>query len=194
MAQHIQDVKTSGIPQATKETFYARAKSGMPIFCQGRYAISRAIEDFTNSPFSHVGTLIYIKEVNRWGVIEATKEHGVHIGHLSYYTDVYDGDIVLATTPALLVSDYEKLLAAQFDLLDDRYDIGQELSMVAHKLLGAYPISVGKREFFCSGLYEQGRKATSLPLEYGGPGMASPEQVWTDTSLFPVCALVKGCL
>lgn len=192
MAQHIQAVKTSRIPQASKEEFYACAKSGMPIFCQGKYAISHAIEDFTGSPFSHVGTLIYFREIDRWGVIEATKDHGVHIGHLSYYTDVYEGDIVLATTPALPFSDYDKLLAAQFDLLDDGYDTGQELSMVAHKLLRAYPICMGKHEFFCSGLYEQGRKATSLPLEYAGPGMANPEQVWTDPSIVPVCALVKG--
>jgi hypothetical protein len=191
MAKHIDDIRTSGIPRVSRQEFYARAQSGMPIFCQGRYAVSHAIEGFTGSPFSHVGTLIYVKEIDRWGVLEATERHGVHVGHFSYYTDAYDGDLVLAATPQLGPSDYDGLLAAQFDLLDDGYDAGQELSMVAHKLVRAFPISVGKREYFCSGLYEQGRRATRLPLEYGGPGMASPEQVWTDPSIVPVCALVK---
>ncbi len=190
MALHIDDVRPSRIPKVSKADFYAACKPGMPIFCQGRYPISLGIEHFTGSPFSHVATLFYIDALNRWAVIEATKDHGVHVGHLDYYTDQYQGDLVLAATPVLNNADYTALLQAQFDLVDDAYDTGQEISMVAHKLFHL-PVRVGRKEFFCSGLYEQGRRSTSAPLIYSGPGMATPEQVWCDPSIVPVCALVK---
>lgn len=190
MAQHIDSVKGSSIPKVDKAAFYAACKPGMPIFCQGEYPISLGIERFTASPFSHVATLFYLHAVDRWAVIEATKEHGVHVGHLDYYIDQYKGDLVLAATPALSDADYTALLQAQFDLVDDAYDTGQEISMVANKLFHL-PIRVGRKEFFCSGLYEEGRRSTSVPLAYSGPGMANPEQVWRDPSIVPVCALVK---
>ena len=191
MAQHIDSVRGSGIPKVSKAEFYGACKPGMPIFCQGRYPISLGIERFTGSPFSHVATLFYLDAIGEWSVLEATKEHGVHIGHLSYYTDKYEGDLVLAATPVLKDPDYTALLRTQFSLVDDAYDTGQELSMVAHKLISAIPVHVDRKEFFCSGLYEQGRKSTAVPLAYRGPGMANPEQVWRDPSIVPVCAFVK---
>jgi hypothetical protein len=192
VAQPINSIAISSIPKVSKDKFFQACQPGMPIFCQGRYGISVGIEKFTDSPFSHVATLIYFAEIQRWGVIEATKDHGVHIGHLDYYLDTYNGDLVLASTPALSAADYTKLMQTQFDLVDDAYDIGQEASMVAHKLCSAFPVHIDKNEYFCSGLYQQGRKATSLPLKFSGPGMATPEEVWTDPSIVPVCALVKG--
>jgi hypothetical protein len=191
MAAHIESVASSNIPKVTKTAFYAACKPGMPIFCQGKYPISLGIEKFTGSPFSHVATLFYLDAVHRWAVLEATKDHGVHIGHLDYYTDTYDGDLVLCSTPSLQSADYGSLLTAQFDLVDDAYDTGQEVSMVAHKLISAVPVKVSRKEYFCSGLYEQGRRSTHLPLTYSGPGMANPEQVWCDPSIVPVCALIK---
>ncbi|HEV2275624.1 MAG TPA: hypothetical protein VGR96_15740 [Acidobacteriaceae bacterium] len=191
MAAHIDTIRNSGIPERSKAEFYAACRPGMPLFCQGRYPISLGIEKFTGSPFSHIATLFYVDAVKRWAVLEATKEHGVHVGHLDYYIEQYKGDLVLASTPALNDADYSALLQAQFDLVDDAYDTGQEISMIGHKLLHL-PIRVDRKEFFCSGLYEQGRKSTSVPLEYKGPGMATPEQVWRDPSIVPVCALVKS--
>ena len=99
MALHIDNINGSGIPMVDKAAFYAACKPGMPIFCQGHYPISLGIEKFTGSPFSHIATLFYLHAVDRWAVIEATKDHGVHVGHLDYYTDQYEGDLVLAATP-----------------------------------------------------------------------------------------------
>ena len=191
MAQHIDSVAVSSIPKVSKTEFLAACRPGMPIFCQGHYGISKGIEAFTESPFSHVATLICLESIGRWGVLEATKDHGVHVGHLDYYLGQYDGDLVLASTPVLQSEDYLKLLQIQFDLVDDAYDVGQEVSLVAHKLCSLYPIRVNRNEYFCSGLYQQGRKGTSLPLKVPGPGMATPEEVWCDPSIVPICSLVK---
>jgi hypothetical protein len=191
VAQHIASVASSSIPKVSKTQFLAKCLPGMAIFCEGEYEISKAIEGFTDSPFSHVATVINLPVIQRWGVLEATKDHGVHIGHLDYYLDSYRGDLVLVNVPGFLRGDTTKLLQTQFDLIDDAYDIGLEVSMVAHKLCELYPLKQDKNEYFCSGLYEQGRKATSVPLKFAGPGMASPEQVWCDPSIVPVCALVK---
>ena len=191
MADHIDSIADSSIPKVTKTEFYKACKPGMPIFCQGQYPISLGIERFTHSPFSHIATLFYLSEVDRWALLEATKDHGVHVGHLDYYTDRYNGDLVLCATPALQSADFFKLLQAQFHLVDDPYDTRQEVSMVAHRLISAIPVQASHKEFFCSGLYEQGRRSTRVPLIYNGPGMASPEQVWCDPSIEPVCALIK---
>jgi hypothetical protein len=192
MAIHIESVAASSTPKFTKDQLLKCLMPGMVIFCEGEYDISKGIEAFTNSPFSHVATVLEVPSIQRLGVLEATKDHGVHIGKLDYYLDGYKGNIVLADAPALQFADITKLLQAQFDLIDDGYDIGQEVSMVAHRLISAFPVHVDKGEYFCSGLYQQGRKATSLPLKFSGPGMATPEDVWTDPSIVPICALVKG--
>jgi hypothetical protein len=193
MAEHIDSIRSSAMPRVNKAEFYAQCRPGRVLFCEGNYEISRDIEAFTRSPFSHVATLLSFP-FGRWGVLEATMHHGVHIGLLDYYVEKYNGDLAIAETPLLDGADVSALLETQFELIDDRYDVGQELSMVAHKLLRVYPIHVDRNEYFCSGLYEQGRKATRAPLLWKGPGMASPEQVWTDPSIVPVCALVKGRL
>lgn len=191
MAQHIDSVATSSIPRATRDEFLAKCRTGMVIFCQGKYKISEGIEWFTHSPWSHVGTLIWIEALQEWGVLEATADHGVHIGHLDHYLDEYDGDIVLADAPELTESDIRIMLKKQFGLVGEGYDLRQEASMVAHKLIAEFPIVEGKHELFCSGLYEVGRAAIPAPLQFSGPGMASPEQVWTDPSIVPICAMVK---
>lgn len=192
MAQHIDSVASSSIACVTKDEFLARCLNGMAILCSGQYDISKGIEKFTGSPWSHVATLIWIEPAQAWGVLEATKGHGVHIGHLDHYLDTYNGDIVLTDVPELTIADKLTMLETQFALIDDGYDTEQEVSMVAHKLIKLFPVIEGKNELFCSGLYEVGRAKTSKPLLWRGPGMASPEQVWTDPSIVPVCALVKS--
>jgi hypothetical protein len=164
----------------------------MAILCSGQYDISKDIEKFTGSPWSHIATLIWIADLQEWGVLESTAAHGVHVGHLDHYLDTYNGDIVLVDCPDLTAADFLIMLQTQFDLLDEGYDKEQEASMVAHKLVKLFPVVEGKDKLFCSGLYEVGRAKTSKPLLWKGPGMASPEQVWTDPSIVPVCALVKS--
>ena len=191
MAEHIVSVASSLIPKVSPAEFITEAVPGRVLFCEGSYGISKAIEDFTHSPWSHVATVMWLP-FGVWGVMEATAKHGVHAGLLDYYVNTYKGSLVLAQTPELSRDDFRALLATQYNLIDDEYDFAQEAEMVAHKLLPFFPVGPTKNEYFCSGLYCRGRAATQHPLQWTEKAMPSPEQVWLDPSIEPVCALVKG--
>jgi hypothetical protein len=97
MAAHIWSVAESGITTVTKGELYQQIRPGDLLFCSGREAISRAIEDATTSPWSHV-LMVWMAGpwCEQWLTLEATFSKGVHVGVLADYVDCYDGDLVLA--------------------------------------------------------------------------------------------------
>lgn len=161
------------------------------VFCSGRDAISKAIEEATHSAFSHVLFTWLPAHAGQWLTLEATLARGVHIGKLSDYVDGYDGDLVLARRPA--VTDTEKFaeLNAGFNVLEDAYDWQQEVSVVAHRLIHALPVVKPKGEYYCSGLMWFMSLASNWTLQRPGPELPTPEDNWTDPSVVPVCAMVK---
>lgn len=192
MAQHIQSIASSSILRVTEAQFLDRCRTGMAIYCEGLYDISKGIEWFTGSPWSHIGTLVWVEAFQAWGVSEATDTHGVHMGHLKHYLETYNGNICLAATPVLDQTDVLTMLQTQFGMFDEGYDSTQEASMVGHRLCSALPIIEGSNKKFCSGLYQASRAKTKLPLQFKGPGAATPEDCWIDPATIPVCALVKA--
>ena len=191
MAAHIDSIASSGIARVTKADFYEQLRWGDLLFCSGRAPVSRAIEDFTHSPFSHVLFCWLPAHAGQWLTLEATLARGVHVGKLRDYVDAYDGDLALARRPA--VGDMQKFdeLNAGFDVLEDGYDWEQEVTMVGHKLLKLLPVAHPKGEYYCSGLMYVMSLASRSPLQFPGPELPTPEQNWTDPSVEPVCALMK---
>ncbi len=192
MAQHIASVAGSGIPLATKAEFYAQLRWGDMLFCSGSGPVSRAIEDVTHSPFSHVLFCWLPAHAGQWLTLEATLQRGVHVGRLSDYVDGYDGDLALARRPA--VGDTQKFaeLNAGFAVLEDAYDWRQEVSVVAHKLLACLPVVHPLGEYYCSGLMWWMSQASRSPLQMPGPELPTPEENWTDPSVVPVCARLRA--
>jgi len=191
VAAHISSVATSDVELVTKAEFYRNVKSGDLVFCCGRADISRAIEDLTHSPFSHVLMAWLPPDADAWLTIESTLQHGVHVGQLAAYLDDYDGDLVLARRPVLTEEEIRKARDAGLRVLDDAYDWKQEVSVVGHRLLKCIPVEIPKGEYYCSGLQYLMSLATRYPLRRPGPNYPTPEDVWGDPTVVPVCALRK---
>jgi hypothetical protein len=176
----------------TKGDFYDQIRPGDLLFCSGRAAISRAIEDATAAPWSHVLMVWMAGPWSRqWLTLEATFAKGVHVGVLSDYVDRYDGDLVLANRPALSPEMIQAALDYGFSLLDDSYDWQQEVSIAARKLIKSLPLIEPKKELYCSGLQYAMSLATPYPLQRSSANYPTPEDNWTDPTVEPVCALVK---
>jgi hypothetical protein len=191
MAAHITSIRTSGIRAVTKAEFYSELSFGDMVLCQGKYVESEAIEQATNSPFSHILMVWLPAGATQWLTIESTASKGVHIGLLSDYIDSYDGDLLLVRRPILADADKLAALNAGFALLDDAYDWQQEVTTAAHKLLRLLPIDKPAHELYCSGLMYAMALATPHPLQMPGPCLPTPEDNYTDPTVEPVCALLK---
>ena len=193
MAAHVESVATSGQAKVTKGEFYKRIRPGDLVFCSGREAVSRAIEDGTHSPWSHV-LMAWTPGgwAGQWLTLEATFGRGVHVGLLADYVDCYDGDVALARRAVLTPAMVEAELARGFSLLDDCYDWQQEVSIAARKLVKALPLLQPKQEMYCSGLQYAMSLATPYPLQRPLASFPTPEDNWTDTTVEPVCALARA--
>ena len=189
MAIHIGSVETSGIRKVDKLEFYEQIEWGDLIFCCGREAISKEIESITDSPFSHVLMAWLPGGATQWLTLESTFHRGVHVGRLSYYVDAYDGDLVMSRRPVLTAAEKMSALNVGLSALGDAYDWQQEISIAAHKLIHSLPIDRPKKEFYCSGLQYFMSLATPYPLQRPGTSYPTPEDLWTDPTVIPICAL-----
>ena len=192
MAARISSVGGSQIARVAKAEFLAETRSGDLVFCCGRAAVSKAIEDVTHSIFSHVLMTWLPPDADAWLTIESTFEHGVHVGLLSAYVEDYDGDLVLARRPVLDAAEIRKARDAGLRVLDDAYDWRQEVCIVGHRLLKSIPVEIPKREYFCSGLLYWMSLATAFPLRRPGVNYPTPEDLWVDPTVVAVCGLVRG--
>jgi len=189
MAIHIDSVESSDIRLVDKLDFYEQLQWGDLIFCCGQQAISRKIETITESPFSHVLMAWLPEGATQWLTLESTFRRGVHVGKLSDYVDAYDGDLVMARRQVLTASEKMSALNVGLNVLEDAYDWQQEVSIVAHRLIHALPIERPEKEFYCSGLQYFMSLATSYPLRRPGQNYPTPEDLWTDPTVIPICAM-----
>lgn len=192
MAAHIESVAKSDIEQVSKGEFYNRILPGDLVFCSGRTSIDDIIEKETNSPFSHVFMLWTTgRWLGFWLTLEATFERGVCVGLMADYVDSYNGDLVLARRTNFGISDLFAAVSKGLSLLDDRYDWQQEVSIAARKLIKELPLLQPRKELYCSGLQYVMSEATGNPLQKPATSFPTPEDNWTDSSVHPVCALVR---
>lgn len=189
MAIHINSVAGSDIRKVDKQGFYHELEWGDLIFCCGMEPVSKGIEQVTHSPFSHVLMAWLPSRATQWLTLESTFNKGVHVGKLSDYVDTYDGDLVMARRPALTASEKMAALNAGFNVLEDAYDWQQEVTIAGHKLIHALPIDKPKNEYYCSGLQYFMSLATPYPLQRPGPNYPTPEDLWTDPTVTPICAM-----
>lgn len=189
MAIHIDNVKSSDIRQVDKIRFYEQLEWGDLIFCCGHALISEEIEAITNSPFSHVLMAWLPAGATEWLTLEATFHRGVHVGRLSEYVDGYDGELVMTRRPVLKSAEKTSALNVGLSLLGEAYDWQQEVSIAAHRLVHALPIDKPGKAFYCSGLQYFMSLATPYPLRRPGANYPTPEDLWIDATVIPICAL-----
>jgi hypothetical protein len=189
VAIHIDNVESSSIRQVDKFEFYKQLKWGDLIFCCGQAGISKGIEAITRSPFSHVLMAWLPGGATQWLTLESTFDRGVHVGRLSDYVDGYDGDLVMTRRQVLTAAEKMSALNAGLGVLEDGYDWKQEVSITAHRLVHALPIERSQKEFYCSGLQYFMSLATPYPLRRPEANYPTPEDLWTDPTVIPICAL-----
>ncbi len=192
MARKIDSIAGSGITRVNAEQFLAACKTGDMVFCQGKYVESQVIEGVTGSCLSHVLMIWRDDWISQWLTLEATIDKGVHIGLLADYVTKYDGDLVLCRREVLTEEQIWRGLDAGLALLDDSYDVAEEIQIAAHKLLPWVHEDAGRKKLFCSALQQRISEATGVPLIWMGEGDPTPEDNWRDTTVWPVCALIKG--
>lgn len=189
MAAHIASVAHSGIRALPSDAFLREVRTGDLLFCSGRDVIDKVIEDETRSPWSHVLMCWTTPFAGCWLTLEATFERGVHVGLLEDYIKHYAGSLMLARRLALDTAMIDAELARGLSLLDDSYDWRQEVSIAARKLCSALPLIQPKHELYCSGLQYVMSVATPYPLRKPDANMPTPEDLWRDPSVVPVCAM-----
>ena len=192
MANKIASIRDSGIPRVDAAGFLAACKTGDFVFCQGKYLESRGIEAETGSCLSHVLTVWRDDWITDWLTLEATIDRGVHVGLLSDYVNKYDGDLVLCRREVLSEEQIWRGIDAGLQLLDDKYDVTEEIQMAAHKLLPFLRVDAGRKTLFCSAYEQRMSVGTGIPLVWTGAGDPTPEDNWRDPTVWPVCALVKS--
>lgn len=195
MAAHIDDIETCGLPSVSRDDFYRNyLQWGDLVFCCGISAIAQEIKQLTGSPFSHVLMAHLPFARGPWMTLEATMTKGVHFGLLSDYTGFQDGTLVLARRRSLTVAQRMSILETMAGLVDDTYDWRQEVSVVAHRLLGFLPVVHPRGELFCSGLQWVGAKDVApfaYKLDAAHPNYPAPEDLYTDASMEAICVLRK---
>lgn len=186
MAEHIENVRTSQIPVVTPDEFYAQMQPGDLVFCWGSPFISKLIEAFTGGP-SHVLKVWLPWSIGPWLTFEAEINRGVRFGKFSDYMN-YPGDIVLCRRPLTLEQVEAELLMAA-TLIDEHYNTVEFASLVARKICDKFPIIQPSKELYCSGA-QQAIASQSVPFDVPDRPWATPEQLFTDQSVTPICALL----
>jgi hypothetical protein len=193
MAKRIESVASSSTPKVSREQFMAAMIPGDLVCCWGRDpVISEGIELFTGGKGykgpSHILKVWRPFAGCPWLTAEAQIGRGVHFGRWDDYLS-YDGDIVLcrrSLTPAQVRAEIELCTT----LLDYKYDAIEFVSLVARRISDRFPLIQPSGELYCSGL-QQVLATASIPFSVPDKPWATPEQLWEEASMVPVCALVK---
>jgi len=127
------DIKSQAVTRY--KTIRPKLRSGDLFFCSGNYLISKAIRTFTKSPWSHVGIIFVIKQIDRVLLLESVEDMGVRFAPASNYfeeyedSEPYDGNIVLGRVDGMNDKLVEKIASFGCDELTRPYDkaeIGQD--------------------------------------------------------------------
>jgi hypothetical protein len=183
MANHIESVASSSIPKVTEAQFYDTMRPGDLVFCWGSPAISQAIEKFTKGP-SHV-MKVWTYPRGPWLTLEAEIGKGVRLGPFADYMR-YPGDIVLCRRP-LALDQVEEEIRFGTTLLDYAYDTVEFASLVARHFFNKLPLIQPEGQLYCSGL-QQAIALKSVPFHVPDRPWATPEQLFTESSVSAICA------
>lgn len=189
MPKHIDLAQVKAMKVVNYATLRETLKSGDLFFASGDYLVSKAIEKVTDSPWSHVGIVFVLPQIDRVLLLESVEDMGVRLAPLSKYLSDYDdigkpykGRVVLARYDTLAKSAVEQIAAFGLNELTRPYDkeeIARILAMIA--------LGKGKakkdREYICSELVYACFNNAGVNIAYNPKGFISPEDVWQDSHI-----------
>jgi len=147
--------------------------SGMLAFMSGNYPISKIIGKFTKSPWSHIGILFYIKEIDRVMLLESVEDMGVRFIPFSHYVKEYDGEVVVCSLNNLPNIDLNIHLAKGIDLILRKYD-KIELGRIVARIIHGEGKVHDNQAYICSELVAESFKEI-YKFKYNKKGFISPQ-------------------
>jgi uncharacterized protein YycO len=152
--------------------------------------LSKAIQEVTDSVWSHIGIIYKIDSINRVLLLESVEDMGVRLAPLSKYLRDYDGinqpyngTLAIARhTQPKTTEQIDNIVRFGMDELTRPYDRDEALKILARVILGK-----GKtkrdREYICSELVWECFNNAGITFDYNGKGFISPEEIWLDSQV-----------
>lgn len=188
MADHLNKNAVSALPITDYPILRTSLRTGDLLFASGDYLVSRAIQKVTKSPWSHIGIIFKIEEIDRVLLLESVEDMGVRFVPLSKYTDdyengaPYDGRLVVARVNDFAPSEIAPIAKFGIDELTRPYD-KDEVS----KIIARIALKIGKlerdREYICSELVYECFLKAGRSFAYNENNFISPEEIWRDSKV-----------
>lgn len=189
MAEHLSKSAVAALPTTEYKVLRSSLKTGDLLFASGNYLVSQAIQKVTKSPWSHIGIIFKIEEIDRVLLLESVEDMGVRFVPLSKYTEdyengaPYDGRLVVARINDFAPSEIAPIAKFGIDELTRPYD-KDEVS----KIIARIALKIGKmerdREYICSELVYECFLKAGRSFAYNENKFISPEEIWIDSKVF----------
>ena len=154
-------------------------------FASGDYLLSKLIEEFTKSPFSHIGIIFPVKSLERVLLLESVEDYGVRFAPLSKYLNdykdgkPYKGMIVFARVDGLDKEKMAEIAKFGIDELTKKYDT-EEIARIVSRIALNRGKKIRDREYICSELVYECFLRAGTEFPYDKRGFISPENIWED--------------
>lgn len=195
MAAHLESKEIKALQVTPYQDIRSTLRSGDLLFASGDYLMSKAIQKFTVSPWSHVGIVFKLERLDRILLLESVEDMGVRFAPLSkYLTDYedrkpYKGRVVLARCKDVnseIVSGLAKFGISELTRPYDKDEIAKIMARIA--------LGLGKkerdREYICSELVYECFSHAGREFAYNPKGFVSPQDIWSDGKVSIVCRIL----
>lgn len=188
MADHLNKNAVAALPTTGYDVLRASLRTGDLLFASGNYPVSQAIQKVTQSPWSHVGIIFKVEEIDRVLLLESVEDMGVRFAPLSKYTDdyengaPYDGRLVVARINDFAPAEIAPMAKFGIDELTRPYDKDE-----VAKIIVRIALKIGKvdrdREYICSELVYECFREAKREFTYNANKFISPEDIWRDSKV-----------
>lgn len=187
--------KFDGLNRVSYKSARNDIRTGDIFFASGNYPISRMIEHFSDSIFSHVG-FVFIWN-SRVLLLESVEDDGVRVVPLSQYLydyensgQPYNGRLFLGRYSGTFNQDsIGRMLGKAADSLNKKYD-KEEIA----KILARVTIGLGKHgdndSYICSEFVDVCFQEIGVLFPRGKNGFIFPEHIAADVNVCPLWEIV----
>ena len=188
MAARIEHSHLKELFEESYDDVRKQIKTGDLLFASGEYGISHAIRSMTQSPWSHVGYLVVLKELDRVLVMESVKGYGVRVMPLSNYLERYDSkgpyEGILVVAKFRQPANFSLLNAVNWGLeqIPSSYDT-DNLPRGALKIVSGEGRREDDFEWDCSEYVGAILERGNYRAPYDPRGFISPESIWNDDGM-----------
>lgn len=185
MAERITKTELKKIKVTPYKNIRDQLLAGDLFFACGEYLVSKLIQKFTNSPFSHIGIIFPVKQIERVLLLESVEDYGVRFAPLSKYLSDYSGGkpykgmIIIARVDGLDKAKMEELAKFGIDELTRKYDM-EEIGRIVARIALNKGKKIRDREYICSELVYECFLRAGTEFQYDKRGFISPENIWED--------------